>query len=107
MDVAETRLAADGHGGIRVSGALDFSTVAALEGRGAALVESTPVRGVLQVDLGGVTRADSAGIALLIGWLRAARGRGTVLTFVSVPGQMVKIARACGMHDLLGFGEGR
>ena len=103
--MAESQLAADGPGAIRVTGVLDFSTVAALSQSGAVLLAGSIVDGALRIDLSGVTRADSAGIALLLGWLRIAHQRGAVLQFLAVPEQMVLIAGTCGVQGLLGLDQ--
>lgn len=85
--------------GLRVEGDLTFATVAAL------LTASRPLfsggSGDLRVDLSGVSRADSAGLALLIEWLRLARGAGRTLRFQAVPAQMQAIAAASGLSDFL------
>lgn len=85
--------------GLRVEGDLTFATVTAL------LAASRPLfsagSGALRVDLSGVGRADSAGLALLIEWLRLARGAGRELQFQAVPAQMQAIAAASGLTDLL------
>lgn len=54
-----------------------------------------------EVDLSGVKRADSAGLALLIEWLRSAERAGSSVSFVNMPAQMQSIARICGLDDIL------
>ena len=55
----------------------------------------------LRVDLKGVTRADSAGLALLVEWLRESEIAGNSIEFVNVPAQLLSIARVCGLDDIL------
>jgi phospholipid transport system transporter-binding protein len=55
----------------------------------------------LRVDLAGVTRADSAGLALLVEWLRESEIAGNSIEFVNVPAQLLSIARVCGLDDIL------
>ncbi|HFC53661.1 MAG TPA: anti-sigma factor antagonist [Gammaproteobacteria bacterium] len=92
-------------GGIwRLSGELTFATVP-------RLVESTGPeldarQGVLKIDLEGVSRADSAGLVLLIGWLRRARRQGVRILFCKVPEQLLKIARVSGLESVLPFDSG-
>ena len=69
-------------GRYQVSGPLTFDTVLDLLSMSA---DWGARRDPLVVDLAGVGRADSAGLALLIEWLRAARAAGRPLTFVHVP----------------------
>jgi phospholipid transport system transporter-binding protein len=53
------------------------------------------------VDLRGVTRSDSAGLALLVEWLRESEIGGNTIKFVNVPAQLLSIARVCGLEDIL------
>src|SRR5690606_27697512 len=69
----DARLESLGEGRFRVSGTLDARTVGRLLEEGAASFDNGAS---VEVDLGGVTESDSAGLALLIEWLRAARRRG-------------------------------
>lgn len=55
-----------------------------------------------RVDLAGVTRADSAGVALLVEWLRLARQQGRSLRFVHIPAQMRALIQVSDLEDLLG-----
>jgi phospholipid transport system transporter-binding protein len=96
--VSAPRIEATGEG-LRVEGDLTFATV------GALLAASRPLfsagEATLRVDLSGVGHADSAGLALLIEWLRLARAAGRELRFQAVPGQMQAIAAASGLTDVL------
>jgi phospholipid transport system transporter-binding protein len=53
------------------------------------------------IDLAQVTQADSAGLALLIEWLRQARQAGAPLTFSNIPPQMLVLIRVNGLQDTL------
>jgi len=55
----------------------------------------------VKVDLKGVTRADSAGLALLVEWLRESESAGNSIEFVNVPAQLLSIARVCGLEEIL------
>lgn len=76
-----------------LSGELSFATVQATLDRQAA-------DGATTVDLTGVTRTDSAGLALLLEWTRAAQTRGG-LRFENTPPQLRKLAEFFGLSDLL------
>lgn len=90
----------DGDDGWRLTGELTFDTTRrALEGPGEQLAAGGPAR----VDLSGVTRVDSAGLAVLIDWLASARSAGRSLEFVSPPDQLRALARVSGVDTLLGF----
>ncbi len=87
---------------LSVHGELNFSTVPALLERGAALLAGG--EGPVRLDLGGVTRADSAGLALLIEWLRIARRRRADLEIRNMPEQLRAIARVSGLDGILPTG---
>jgi phospholipid transport system transporter-binding protein len=53
------------------------------------------------VDLSGVDRIDSAGLALLVEWLREARRKGTSIRFENIPVRMLAIAKVCGLEQIL------
>jgi phospholipid transport system transporter-binding protein len=71
-------------GGYRLEGQLTFDTVAALYGNGPEI----PAAGDLAIDLGSVSRVDSAGLALLIHWAGRCEGRGSRLLLTGVTGQL-------------------
>lgn len=53
------------------------------------------------IDLGGVLRADSAGVALLLEWVRDAHDANASLTFVNAPAQMRAIIDFCALNDVI------
>lgn len=55
----------------------------------------------IEVDLKGVTESDSAGLALLLEWMRAAKNANKPITFKHLPEQMDAIAKASGLDELL------
>ena len=87
-----------GDGTIRVSGPLTFDTVEAV--RAAARAEMGPARWreeSLTFDLGGIEAADSAGLALLVGWQRTARRAGGRIHFRGTPAALKAIAGLSGV----------
>jgi len=90
----------DRHGDGRyvVSGELTFATVPAVwrETR-----EWFSEGGAIAVDLAGVSRADSAGLALLLEWLRSAKQRGAPVVFEHMPAQIRAIARLSALESVL------
>jgi phospholipid transport system transporter-binding protein len=88
---------------VAVRGPLSFATVPQVWREGRGLFSGG---GRLVVDLSGVGRADSAGVALLVEWLRAARARGVELSFRGMPAQMRAIATATRLDTLLPVEEG-
>ena len=85
---------------LRLRGELDVATVTdVLEAGRSAIAALSGERVVL--DLSGVTRSDSAGVALVVDWLRAARRRSLELVVESMPPQMTHIAEVSGLAGLL------
>jgi phospholipid transport system transporter-binding protein len=81
-----------------VCGPLTFDTVTAVWPQGVAALRG---KGTVSIDLSAVSRTDSAGLALLIEWLRTARASGARLLLREPPPQMVQLAEACHLDTLL------
>lgn len=52
-------------------------------------------------DFSGVTAIDSAAVAVLLAWQRAARARSLALSFINVPPALQSLASLYGVADLL------
>jgi phospholipid transport system transporter-binding protein len=103
---SRARLESLGNGRFRVSGVLDASTAReVLEQSESRFAQGKEVGKEILVDLGGVGESDSAGLALLIEWLRVARQGGQAIRFANVPAQIEALARISEVEDLLGGGE--
>lgn len=87
-----------GGGRFRVTGILDAATVVELLEQSLERFKGEPH---ICVDLGGVAEGDSAGLALLIEWLRIARQRDQRIQFTNVPAQINALARISEVEDLL------
>lgn len=81
-----------------VAGALTFETVPGLYQNSARWFEGA---GDLILDLAQVERADSAGLALLIEWLRRAQAANRTLRFANIPAQVQTLIRINGLQDAL------
>ena len=92
----QIELPAPGHCQIR--GELVFGNVPDLED---ALDPHLDGLETLTIDLSGVTRADSAGMALMVEWWRRARRAGTTLSLRNTPEQMRNIARVSSLEQIL------
>jgi phospholipid transport system transporter-binding protein len=73
----------------RVSGLLEFATVAALLPLGSAAIREGRAA---VIDLARVAGSDSAGLALLIEWLSVAREAGRSLRYENIPSQIHQLA---------------
>ena len=59
----------------------------------------------IEVDLAGVTKADSAGLALLLEWITWANHTVREIRFLSMPERILAIARTTEVEQLLKRGE--
>jgi phospholipid transport system transporter-binding protein len=81
-----------------VTGALTFETVPDLYQNSSSWFEGA---GELILDLAQVERTDSAGLALLIEWLRRAQAANRTLRFANIPAQVQTLIRINGLQDAL------
>ncbi len=78
-----------------LSGELTFDTVAKLWLENKSNID----RGqVLLIDLSAVSHGDSAGLALLMEWLRATKKAGFNLQFIEIPPQLCAIAQGANVE---------
>lgn len=86
-------------GSFRVAGELTFDTVPEADKKGIALFDI--VEGEFCIDLQDVSRTDSAGLVLLVAWIRYARKKNKTLQFLNVPAQMLALAKASSLDQIL------
>ena len=77
---------------------LSFATVSQLTASGKQLIIDEVID---TIDLMAVEQSDSAGLALLIEWLRVARQQQQALRFINIPSHMQAFARVSGVDELL------
>ena len=82
----------------RVCGELDFDSVATLWNATAAVFTAAPPT---RIDLGAVSRSNSAGVALLVEWFDWAEQRQRPLAFVNVSAQMQAIIALADLDTIL------
>jgi phospholipid transport system transporter-binding protein len=87
-----------GNGRFKVRGPLDAETATALLERSEEAFRGSKS---LEIDLGGVPEGDSAGLALLIEWIRLARKQKQQLQFKNLPTQIAALARISQVDELL------
>lgn len=92
------------NGRYTVGGELGFATVTQLleQSRTTLFADDS---GQLELDLSAVTRADSAGLALLLQWMRLARKQDRRISFRSLPPQLLAIAQTGELDSLLPLAE--
>ena len=87
-----------------LSGELTMQTVPAIARESQTLINN--MHGDVKINLANVKRADSAGLALLIDWLRQAQGKNIKLEFEHLPEQLMQIAKLSELHELLPIHKG-
>lgn len=92
------RLTQAGPGSFGLSGEVGFEDAARLLEEGERAFAHLQE---VEVDLAGVTRADSAGLALLIEWSLAARDAGRRFRYRNVPAGVASLAGISDVSELL------
>lgn len=82
----------------RLSGVLDFGTVPGLLNESASLFSAAAD---IEVDLSAVTETNSAGLGLLLEWVRRARFAGKHIRFRNIPAGMIAVAKASDLDRLI------
>ncbi len=86
-------------GRFKLEGELSFVSVIAAMKKTSDFF-ATPTQKMV-FDLAGITKADSAGLALLLEWLRLASQTGVDLHYVNLPSQLLAMAHVAGVDDIL------
>lgn len=81
----------------RLSGELNFDTVPELLKSSHALFRDAER---IDIDLSAVARSDSAGLALLVEWMRQAEKMHKPIQFLNIPQQMMAIVRVSGLDQV-------
>ena len=98
----EPRIVSANKGRVEIAGDLTFETVASLRERGAEVLRGI---GDVTLDLNAVTRADSAGLALMVEWFMQAKRHDASFRVVNMPDQMLAIARMVKLDSFLIAGD--
>ena len=87
-------------GRIMVTGELTFASAREARQLGILVLEGSRADRIV-IDCTGVTRADSAGLAVLLDWLAWGRRRSHTVTLENLPPSLVAIARISEVDELL------
>ncbi len=96
--MSDFELQDQGEGRFALKGQMSFDTANRILKASEAVFAKHPS---LQVDMSGVEKADSAGLALLLEWKAQAAGRGATISYTDIPESLVEIARTSEVSDLL------
>ena len=88
-----------GDGQFAIKGELSKFTVPSVWRMANPLIQSATQN--LVVDLQGVTRTDSAGLALLLEWMTLARSKGLQIHFLNLPTQLWDIAKLSDLEGII------
>jgi phospholipid transport system transporter-binding protein len=97
--VSDIQIEARGNGQYFLAGSLTFANVPNVYAEGNALFDSDTA--ALTLDLQGIERTDSAGLALLLEWLRNAQQKNKTIRFRNIPPQLQSMIRLSGLDDIL------
>jgi phospholipid transport system transporter-binding protein len=87
-------------GRVVVSGELTFATARDARQLGVLVLESSRAQSLV-IDCSGVTRADSAGLAVLLDWLAWGRRKRRAILLENLPASLVAIAKISEVDELL------
>jgi len=90
----------EGSGRFIVDGDLTFQTIDKKTANGFAFLKTAKQ---ITMDLGGVGNADSAGLALMLEWIKQARHKKVQLHFKNIPEQLINLAKLSGLSSLSYF----
>lgn len=85
------------HGNIELEGVLDHVSVASVLAQSADWFTGDAVN----IGLQGISHSNSAGLAMLLEWQKIARQKQVSIQYHNVPEQLLIIARAYGVDQLL------
>src|SRR6266403_5146780 len=97
------KLAPSANGRFVAQGPLTFATARQAREQGLQCLASAAGR-ELEVDCGGITASDSAGLAVLLDWLGAMKRAGRALRSTHLPAGLVALARISEVEELLELG---
>jgi phospholipid transport system transporter-binding protein len=83
---------------VYLSGEIDFSNVMSVYQKSLSLFDD---RKPLVFNLSEVKNSNSAGLALMMEWLKQARATGQTIIFQQIPSDLFALARASGVDKLI------
>ncbi len=84
---------------IQVSGEMDFDNALELKILGESVIKNAPDQ--FEVSCSEVTRAGSAGLSVLLSWMRYAVAIGKELTYSHLPADLLGVASVSGIDKIL------
>ena len=100
--MADIRFEDQGDGKFALHGDLTFSTASSALEQSKQLFQD---HARIELDMTDVTDGDSAGLAVLLGWVNWAKNYVREIRYINVPGEIVAIAQISEVDDMLTKGE--
>ncbi len=100
---ASFAIAVTSPGKFAARGALTFGNARTARSEGLHALRTSSVRD-LEVDCGGITLSDSAGLAVLLDWMAIMKREGRPLRFTNLPPGLLALARISGVEQMLQTG---
>lgn len=97
---ASVAISEQGAGRVVVTGEITFATARDARQLGVMVLEGSAAQSIV-IDCKGVTRADSAGLAVLLDWLAWGRRKSRTVSLENLPDSLVAIARISEVDGLL------
>ncbi|MDH5409561.1 MAG: STAS domain-containing protein [Gammaproteobacteria bacterium] len=94
-----TKITQQVDGQFEIKGEINANTVPELWRAASSLINGANADMVF--DLHAVTRSDSAGLALLVEWMRQARDKNVGIKFRNLPEQMMAIAKVSDLEEII------
>jgi len=87
---------------IKVKGDLTFATINKKTVQRVEFKNSRYSEDAINIDLSGVNKSDSAGLALMIEWMKLSKQHHIKLNFNHIPEQLLTLAKLSGFDESLG-----
>lgn len=87
-------------GRFKLHGRVNFATSAEIEAQGAHLLLASGDDG-WEIDLIGISHADSSALSVFLSWIRLAKKHQKSLCFTDMPDELEALAQVCGIQPLL------
>jgi phospholipid transport system transporter-binding protein len=96
--MSEFDLQDHGEGRFSLSGDMSFETANQILRSSESVFRQ---HATLEIDLSGVGKADSAGLALMLEWKAQAGQRGASIQFIEIPKSLLAVAKTSEVSDLI------
>jgi phospholipid transport system transporter-binding protein len=98
LPMSEFDFQEQGEGRFSLSGDMSFETANQILKASERLLDK---HAAIEIDLAGVGKADSAGLALMLEWKAQAGQRGVAIQFVGIPKSILAVAKTSEVNDLI------